>query len=186
MSRKTRRRPVPTSWPGRRMKARKNVLNSMRRMVCFWARYFRAQRPDSGSSNANHAFRVQASDAVFGRNQYAQATQFREACKDLAGEALVFVPIHDVGTNLSFCKLADRVPNCFDFLGLAEIHGGLQSQIVWNGMQDERHPESRRIGRNNDWRKADGQAEIGDPHAALGRPLKTGCLACQPRVGRRD
>ena len=42
----------------------KKVLNSIRRIVRFSAWYLSLQRPLSGSIRANHAFSVQASDAM--------------------------------------------------------------------------------------------------------------------------
>src|SRR4030042_4248165 len=46
------------------MMALRNVLNSIFKTACFCDSYVADQRPLSGSSNANHAFNVQANEAI--------------------------------------------------------------------------------------------------------------------------
>src|SRR3954454_23439197 len=63
-NRYTIRRPVLTTWHGTWIIATQKVLNSIRSSDRFSSPYFSPQRPDSGSSNAAHAFRLQASEAI--------------------------------------------------------------------------------------------------------------------------
>ena len=65
----TRRRPLRTIWQGISIIAARNVLNSIRNSVRFWIRCSRACRGVSGTSNAAHAFRLQARLAM---TMYAQ------------------------------------------------------------------------------------------------------------------
>src|SRR3954467_15037468 len=68
-SRYTTRRDVLTIWHGTWIIATQNVLNSIRSSDRFSARCFSAHRPPSGNTNAAHAFRLHASDAI---TMYAQ------------------------------------------------------------------------------------------------------------------
>src|SRR5512135_3369701 len=60
---------VRTIWHGTWINATQNVENSIRSNDRFWARCFSAHRGCSGSSNADQAFRLQASEAI---TMYAQ------------------------------------------------------------------------------------------------------------------
>src|SRR4051794_1433332 len=63
------RRPVRTTWHGAWINATQNVENSIRNSDRFSARCFSAHRGCSGSSNADHAFRLHARPAI---TMYAQ------------------------------------------------------------------------------------------------------------------
>src|SRR5512135_334987 len=63
------RRLVRTTWHGTWINATQKVLNSIRSSDRFSAPCFAAHREGSGSSNAAHAFRLQASEAM---TMYAQ------------------------------------------------------------------------------------------------------------------
>ena len=62
-------RDVFTTWQGIWIIATQNVLNSIRNSDRFSTRCFSAQRPASGSSKADHAFRLHARLAI---TMYAQ------------------------------------------------------------------------------------------------------------------
>ena len=66
---KTIRLPVFTICAGIAMKARRNVVNSIRRSDRFASVRASTSRPRSGSDSAIHAFRLQARDAM---TMYAQ------------------------------------------------------------------------------------------------------------------
>src|SRR4051795_3672022 len=84
-NRYTIRRDVLTTWHGTWIIATQNVLNSIRNSDRFSARCFSAQRPSSGSSNAAHAFRLQARLAI---TMYAQLLT-----RSPTGIAIAFTPL---------------------------------------------------------------------------------------------
>src|SRR5881227_423620 len=78
------RRAVLTIWQGTWTIATQNVLNSILSSDRFSARYFSAHRPDSGSTRALHAFRLQARPAI---TMYAQLLT-----RSFTGIASAFTP----------------------------------------------------------------------------------------------